>query len=307
MRDLNGIDLATKIDRKRISREFNDLFAGLSDARYAKKLNVSKRTARGLRTKDRAPQKATAQLMLDNVIRIRTLAEKNDAELVIWAEEIRRENEKKQLQIAIEYVRKEGLCDNIPRWFGRAGLALEERKYEVVAAILEDHLAPEESSGIDPTLKALALNRLGLAMYYLGRVGEAIEHYESAVRTGLEAKLPGEHIALFRTNLAGALVRKHEPEMALEQCLAAIENHIAHLPAYYIALCSSDALCDSHLMAIWIGRTIQVGKSEVPSNHLQNFVDRAEKDPDLAWARHRSGWAEFIQTLQALIASKTKL
>lgn len=306
MGDLNISDLATKMGRKRVAQRFNDLFVGLSHTSYARRLNVSERTARSLRTKDRTPHKATAQLMFDNIVRLQTLAGKDEAGLVQWAEEIRRAHEKKQLQIEIERVREEGICKDVPHWFSRAEVAFEQGQYDVAAAILQDRLAPEEASVIDPVLKPYALNRLALAMYYRGRVPEAIDYFQSALRAGLAANLPRTHIVWFRTNLAGALIRKHEPEPALEQCFVAIEELIAHLPAYYVGLCAADALRDPHRMAIWIGRTIQVGQSGVPSNQLQKFVDRAGTDPDLVWARSQSGWVEFIQTLQSIIASRAE-
>ena len=291
-------NLATQTGRKRISHDFNHLFSGLDHNAYARKLGVSERTARRLRTGDRAPQKATAQLMLDEATHIRDLAAKNEAELASYIEEVRRANAEMQGKIKIERIREEGIAKTVPKWFLRAEIAFDEGKYEVAAAVLADRVAPEEIEAIEPALRPYALNRFGLALQYVGRLSDATENYKNALQAGLSVHRPPAHIASFRTNLAGGLNRMREPEDALSECEAAINDSISHLPAYYVALCASDALRDLQRLTIWIGRTIQVAKSEIPPNRLDEFLFRAEDDPDLAWARKQAGWAGMTRDLR---------
>ena len=256
-------DLATQTGRKRISHEFNHLFSRLDHKAYARKLGVSERTARRLRAGDRAPQKATAQLMCNEVTRVRNLIVKDEAELARYFEDIRRANAETQGKIKIERMREDGIADRPPKWFVRAEIAFDAGKFDVAAAILEDRLAPEEIEAIEPALRTYALNRLGIAMQYLGLISDATKNYRDALETGMDANRPSAHIAWIRTNLAGGLVRMKEPEDALAQCEAAINDSISHLPAYYVALCAADVLRDVQRLAIWVGRTIQVAKSDV--------------------------------------------
>ena len=296
-------DLATQTGRKRISHDFNHLFSGLDHKAYARKLSVSERTAGRLRAGDRAPQKATAQLMRDEVARVRDLVVKDDAELVSYIEDIRRVNAETQNKIKIERMREEGITNTPPKWFVRAEIAFDEGKFDVAAAILEDRLAPEEIEAIEPALRPYALNRLGLALQYLGLPSDATESYRNALEAGMCADRPSPHIAWFRTNLAGGLVRLDRPEDALAQCEAAIDDSISHLPAYYVALCASDALRDVQRLAIWIGRTIQVAKSDMPPDRLEEFLFRAEDDPDLPWARKQAVWVGMTRDLRSIITS----
>ena len=300
------INLTTETGRKKVCQEFNELFACLSHTNYARKLEISERTARGLRTQDRAPQKATARRMLDHIIQIRELATKDKDELDNWAEAVRLSREKKQLQIEIERIREKGICKNVPKWFVRAEKAFDKGKYEIAYAILVDRLAPEELSDVDPRLRPYALNRLGLTTQYMGRIIEAINSYKAALDVGLSEHLPKEHLVWFRTNLAGAFIRMCNSEEAIKQCKDAIDECITHIPAFYVALCASGALRDSHLLAIWIGRTIQAAKSCARPNQLEQFIKRAAVDPDLDWARNHTGWAEFIEELRASIATNNQ-
>ena len=297
-------DLATQTGRKRISHDFNHLFSGLDHKAYAHKLGVSERTARRLRDGDRAPQKATAQLMRDEVTRIRDLAVKDDAELVRYLDDIRHANAETQGKIKIERMREEGITNTPPKWFVRAEIAFDEGKFDVAAAILEDRLAPEEIEAVEPALRPYALNRLGLAFQYLGLPSDATENYKTALEAGISADRPSAHIAWIRTNLAGGLVRMDTPEEALAQCEAAINDSISHLPAYYVALCASDALRDVQRLSIWVGRTIQVAKSDIPPVRLEEFLFRAEDDPDLFWARQQGVWVGMTRDLRSTIASR---
>lgn len=296
-------DLATQTGRKRISHDFNHLFSGLDHKAYARKLGVSERTARRLRAGDRAPQKATAQLMRDEVSRVRDLAAKDDPELASYVEDIRRANAETQGKIKIERMREEGIADTPPKWFVRAEIAFDAGKFDVAAAILEDRLAPEEIEALEPALKPYALNRLGLSFQYLGLPSDATRSYRKALEAGMVVDRPSAHIAWIRTNLAGALVRMDRPEDALVQCETAIGDSISHLPAYYVALCATDALRDVQRLAIWIGRTIQAAKSDIPPDRLEEFLFRAEGDPDLPWARQQAVWVGMTRDLRSIIAS----
>ena len=130
------------MDRKRICKEFNDVFSRLSNAEYAGKLKISERTARGLRNGDRAPRKKTAGDM------IKLLKQ----ETTRHPEEVRNANQQRQVQIDHVNVFKSNLNFNVPRWFDRSAKAFETKKYEVAAAILEDRLTSEDVSVVDPVL-----------------------------------------------------------------------------------------------------------------------------------------------------------
>jgi tetratricopeptide (TPR) repeat protein len=296
-------DLATQTGRKRISHDFNHLFLGLDHKAYARKLGVSERTARRLRAGERVPHKVTARRMLDESTRIRDLAAKDDAEFARYIEEVRRANAEKQGKIRIERMCEEGISKTVPKWYIRAELAFFEGKFEVAAAILADRLEPEEIEAVELALRPYAITCLGLSYQYLGHPSDATERYRDALQAGLFAHRPPAHIAWFRTNLAGGLVRMRELEDALVQCRAAIDDSISHLPAYYVALCASDALRDPHRLAIWIGRTIQAAKSTISPSRLEEFLLRADDDPDLAWARNQAAWADMTRDLRSIIAS----
>jgi len=297
-------DLATQTGRKRISHDFNHFFSRLDHKAYARKLGVSERTARRLRNGDLAPQKATARLMLDETTRIRDLAARDEPAFASYIEEVRRTNAEKQGKIKIDRIREEGITQTVPRWFIRAEVAFDEGKFEVAAAILADRVAPEEIEAIEPALRPYALNRLGLALQYLGCPSDATKSYRNALQAGLSAHRPSDHIAWFRTNLAGSLNRMRKPEDAILQCEAAINDSIFHLPAYYVALCASDALRDKQGLAVWIGRTIQAARSEMPPDRLEEFLSRAKDDPDLSWARDQAVWLSMTHDLRSIIASK---
>ena len=299
-------DLDTQIGRRRISLDFNHLFSRLDHKAYARKLGVSERTARRLRAGDRAPQMVTARRMLDEATRIRDLAAKNEAEFASYIEEVRRVNAEMQGKVKIERIREEGIAKTVPKWFIRAEVAFDDGKFEVVVAVLEDRVAPEEIEAIEPALRPYVLNRLGVALQYLGRPSDAKKFYKEALKTGLSVHRPPAHIAWFRTNLAGALNRMRKPEDAVTECEAAINESISHLPAYYVALCASDALRDLQRLAIWIGRTIQVAKSEIPPNRLEEFLFRAEDDPDLSWVRKQAAWAAMTRGLRSIIAPERR-
>ena len=296
-------DLATPTGRKRLSFEFNHIFSGLDHKAYARKLGVSERTARRLRAGDRAPQKATAQRMEVEVARIRNLAAMDDAEFIRYAEEVRRANAKTQNKITIERIREQGIANSVPNWFRRAERAFDEGRFDVAAAVLEDRLAPEDIENCDPALRPYALNRLGLSLQYDGRPKKATEKYTSALQAGLSADVPRSHLAWFRTNLAGGLVRMQQPEEALTECEKAINESLSHLPAYYVALCASDALRNPQGLAIWIGRTVQVAKSGVSPERLDEFRLRADADPDLAWAREQAVWADMVRDLRSIVST----
>jgi tetratricopeptide (TPR) repeat protein len=300
-------DIATQTGRKRINHDFNHLFSGLDQKSYARKLGISERTAHRLRADDRAPQKATALRMRDEVTRIHVLAAKDDAEFAHYIEEVRRSYSETQSKIKIERIREEGIAIQPPKWFIRAEVAFDESKFDTAMAVLADRLAPEEIDAVEPALRPYALNRLGLALQYLGRPSEATETYREALRAGQSAHRPLAHIAWFRTNLAGGLIRMHKPEDAMAQCEAAIDASMSHFPAYYVALCASDSLRDLQKLALWAGRTIQVAKSDGSTNQLEEFLFRAEDDPDLSWARRQAVWGDVTRELRSIIAAETQI
>ena len=301
------MDTLTLSGRKQVSERFNDLFVDLSNKNYARRLGISERTARSLRMGDRAPQKETAKRMVDCINHVLVLSTKDEAELARHVEDVRRTNEAKQRQVKIEIMVEDGICTPIPGWFARAQQAFDARNFEIAEAIMQDRLAPDEIAAIDPVLRPYALNRLGLILQYRGRVGEAVDAYKAALEAGLSACRPVRHLVWFRTNMAGAYIRMHDPERALDQCELALDSWPAHLPAFHVALCGSDALRDPCRLAFWSGRMIQEirrGESEIHLDRLREFLDRAEKDPDLGWARRQVNWEELIREVRTRIASE---
>ena len=143
-----------------------------------------------------------------------------------------------------------------------------------------------------------------MSLYYQGRVSEGVHAFRNALRVGLNESqcVSKEHIAWIRTNLAGALIRLHQADEALKLCDTAVDESVEHLPGYYVALCACDSLRDSHQMAVWMGRVIQLLKTnEASLLRLEQFLDRAADDPDLSWARGQIHWQEFIKTLQLIV------
>lgn len=300
------MDTLTLSGRREVSKQFNGLFVRLSNKNYARRLGISERTARGLRAGGRAPHKETAKRMVDCINQVVDISTKDEAELARYVEDVRRANEAKQLQISIEIMVEDGICTHIPAWFARAQKAFDGGNFEVAEAIMQDRLAAEDIASVDPVLRPYALNRLGLILQYRGRVGEAVDAYKAALETGLLAHRPVVHLAWFRTNMAGAYIRMHDPDKALEECERALESCPAHLPAFHLALCSSDALRDPCRLAFWAGRMIQEIRSERSNIHedwLQKFLNRAAKDPDLAWARRQPNWEDLIQEVNMRLAT----
>ena len=291
----------TREIRKRIGDNFNSMFSESDHREYAQLLGVSERTARRLRTNDYTPQTKTAEQML-NAIRLHALAATDEAEFAWCLEEARQANEEKQLESSIERLREEGICSDVPRWFARAQRAFEDGQYEITEAILVDRLAPNELSSVEPALLPYAHNRFGLALQYRGRFKEAKESFEAALRTGVAGHRPRSHIAWFSTNLAGVLIRLGRPEESLARSEAALRTHPNHVPAYYVGLCAVDAERNLQRLALWIGRMIEaVERGLLPPHRLQAFLDRAETDPDLGWARTQSLWAVLVQKMQSAI------
>jgi len=301
-----NLSVSSEEDRRWIGQEFMVYRHTHSDAEIAEELGVSMRTVKRLRTSKRAPQKEAASKMLKSLRAREELMFMNDAQLASFLEQRRRKLEQHQREIQIEARLDSSIYLKAPSWYKLVQEYMKTGRFEEAAEELVDRLSPAKIGEVSEELLPYALNKQGLAECYCGRVNEGVEALRKAIDSAQKAGMSNQRISNIQTNLAGMLLRMNDPDEALQQVELSLSRTVAHLPAYYTALCAANFMRSDLTLAVWVGRTLQVTKMLGRVDELEQFVHRMSSDPDLEWARKQTVWTELDQNLRAIAGSNGK-
>ena len=295
--------------RQAIRDRFFAIFDGVPTPRIAGLLDCSARTVDRLRGKGSVPTDTIAGTMATLIEQARQDAVLTEQEKLERDERRRARHEAHQRQVPLTPI-KGGDEKEIPQWYARMREMIADGRYREAYELAYDRVHTDRDwQNIPDRTKPYVMGSFGVACYYTGRILEARDSYDKAVRIERQVsqnRPSATFLAGYLSNRGLANMRMWAFDDAFKDFQDALMTHAGMPQAYYNALCCASIAHDATRLSEWCGRLRDRAMHAMTQEDIEAVLDRHDSDGDLAWARAQEAFRETIDELKRIRASMTK-
>lgn len=291
----------TERERRKIARRFTAIFEGVPHDRLAQMLGCSERTVTRIMRGENTPN-------MDLAANLEKLCDEVNAEAILTpAEKLERderrraENESRQRKIPLISI--DGHEEKeIPAWYARVRSLMDNREFSEAYELSYDRVHdPNDFRYIPEKTKAYVLGSFAVCCYYTGRLIEAKEFYEKALKAGRKRNdISPKFLASYTSNLGLVHMRLHAFEKAYQAFDDALAIDRTFVEGYYNALCAASQAREIEQLSLWLGRLIQEASATLTRDDIISVVDFYSQDDDLVWAREKPVFNEAMKALREM-------
>ncbi|MGF7212694.1 tetratricopeptide repeat protein [Skermanella mucosa] len=294
--------------RKKIALHFFFLVEGVDDTRIAKLLGRDVRQVQRLRNGTNVPQGDTAQRMIELIDLAKRDALLTPAERSHQDEQRRADAEMRQRITKVRTIN--GLEEKeIPLWFSKVRTFLDAEKWNEALDRLRDRVEDRTDwQNVPERTRPYVLADLGVCYHKTGRFVEAIKVSDEAIRERIS--LSQRHLSNYEqlaldnflctiySNLGCSYMQMHSFDNARHYFRLATEHRRDWAPAYYNAICAASIEKHSEELLVAIGALRLAALTLLTAADIDEIVDDAQNDKDLAFAQSFAMFSEVLSELR---------
>lgn len=301
-------DISSEAGRQKVATLFLHLVEGVEDERVARLLGIDRRHVQRLRNGPHVPRPDTARRMAELIDLIRKDGLLTPEEKARQDEQRRAEAERRQRATRVATIR--GLeKKEIPLWYSKVRALLDEERWQEALERLHDRIEdPTDWRNVPERTRPYVLSDFGVGLHKTGRFHEAAVALRQAIeeRQRLSPEPLGnfDRIALDNflcvaySNLGCSEMQMHAFDRARDLFRQSIEHRRDWAPAYYNMLCAASLEKNEKQLLQAIGALRLAALTFLGTEDIEEIVQDAENDKDLAFARNFDNLSEVMRELR---------